>query len=263
MRYYIFLFLLALGAFANPAEPFLLGVQLREIAANQEIPPKPLETTGLDPDLRGVLDLYYLNSLGGEAHWDTMKTLLTKGQILFPDGRTLDFKNYRKKPDLNRTILYLPKDFEMIQSFDGTEAWEWLTFASDDPHQMPLEKSVDFIRDACFGSHLIYPLIPGKKLEYLGNRIVEGKQKIRIQVTLPNSQLLEIVLNASGYQISEETNQFINGKKRRVVQSDFRKISGVAVPFKSQTFVDDKLVQEVRIDSALFNQGVYSWMFKK
>lgn len=239
----------------------MLGECLVAMEANQEIPPKPQDTAGLDPELRGVLALYYQNSLGGEAHWDSVETMLIEGRVELPGGDVLFFKNYRKKPDLNKTILYLPGDYKVIQSFDGKIAWECLTFESEDPKQMPEKQASDSIRDACFGSHLLYPLIPGKKIEYLGNPIVNEKKISLIQVTLPNSQLIKIGLNASGYQVSEETIQLMDGKKRKTLQYDFRKISGITVPFRTQTLIDDERVQEVRIDSVIINKGVYTWMF--
>ena len=162
--------------------------------------------------------------------------MLLKGEIRFSDGEILTFKNYRKKPDLNKTILYLPEDFEMIQSFDGLEAWEWLTYESPEPRLMSPELALDFVRDACFGSHLIYPLLANKKLEYLGPQIVDEKPQMLVKVSLPNDQHVQIGLNASGFQVSEETINSIDGKKRRTLQSDFKTISGVVIPFKTKTF---------------------------
>ena len=262
MKYICCLFALSALALAKPTQPFQLGALLDEIETNQGIPPKPMDTTGLDSKLQSVLNLYFQKSLGGEANWKKVDTLLLKGEIRFSDGETLAFKNYRKKPDLNKTILYLPEDFEMIQSFDGLEAWEWLTYESPEPRLMSPELALDFTRDACFGSHLIYPLLANKKLEYLGPQIVDEKPQMLVKVSLPNDQHVQIGLNASGFQVSEETINSIDGKKRRTLQSDFKTISGVVIPFKTKTFFDEEWIHEVRIDSAVFNKGVYSWMFK-
>jgi hypothetical protein len=189
-------------------------------------------------------------------------TLLIKGEIRFPNGETRAFKNYRKKPDQNKTIIYLPEDFEVIQSFDGMEAWEWLTFESAEPRLMSHDLAMDFIRDACFGSHLIYPLLSGKRFEFLGHQMVDGKPLMLIKVGLPNDQEVHFGLNASGYQISEETINFSDQKKRKTLQSNFKTISGIVIPFTSKTYAGGELIQEVHIDSVVFNKGVYSWMFK-
>ena len=139
-------------------QPFRLGIVLQEIEAKNEIPPMSLDTTGLEPKLQAVLQAYFNRTFGGKANWEKIDTLLVKGIITLPNGEMLRYKNYRKKPDLNKVILYLPNDFKIIQSFDGKIAWEFLTFESSEPSLISNDQALDFIRDSCFGSHLVYPL---------------------------------------------------------------------------------------------------------
>ena len=240
---------------------FQLGQSLLAIAAQKELPPEPLDTSGLDTGLQKILHAYYEKSLGGKVNWGNTDTLRIKGSIRLNSGETLQFKNYRKKPDLNKTILYLPEDHEIIQAYNGTTAWEWFTFESPDPKELSTEQSIDFIRDACFGSHLLYPRLPGKVMAYLATELIDGKSVHKLRVSLPNGQVVLFGINAQGYQIFEETESTVDGSLRRTLQSDFKIISGVAIPFTSQTFVDGELIQEVSIESAEFNTGVYTWMF--
>ena len=242
-------------------QPFRLGVILQEIEAKNKIPPTSLDTTGLESKLQEVLQGYFNRTLGGEANWKKIDTLLTKGVITLPNGEAIRFINYRKKPDLNKIILYLPNNYEIIQSYDGEVAWELLTFESSEPSLMSEGQSVDFIRDSCFGSHLVYPLLPNKTILTNGYQL-EEEPIAYLDVELPNKQRVKIGINASGQQVFEETVNIIDGAKRLTLQSDFRKIDRVVVPFESSTYIDGNLIQQVSIESAVFNEGIYGWMFK-
>lgn len=128
---------------------------------------------------------------------------------------------------------------------------------------MLLNVAVDFIRDSWFGGHLLYPMLPGKRIERVGNAIVDGEKCALVKVTLPNGQYYTISLDSNRYQRAEETVSAVDGSKRYSIQSDFQRLSGVILPFKSQIFQDDVLMQEIIIDSVVFNKGVMPWMFNR
>ena len=66
-----------------------------------------MDTSGLSDHVSDMLQDYYKNTFGGAENWQKVESLLIKGKLLTPDGESYEFVNYRKKPDLNKTVVYL------------------------------------------------------------------------------------------------------------------------------------------------------------
>ena len=55
----------------------------------------------------------------------------------------------------------------------------------------------------------------------------------------------------------------VSGKEELTTNSDFRKIGGIRVPFKSELTVDGKLVHKHHITDVKLNYGAMNWMFAR
>lgn len=235
-----------------------------DLFTNEEaVSSDPMKTEGLDLDMTYLLKGYYQKSLGGAENWEQVQSLFIRGQIVNSNGDTFEFINLRKKPNLNKLVVYVGKEHQIISCYNGIEAWQHQTFEGGKAEPMALNVAVDFIRDSWFGGHLLYPMLPGKRIERVGNAIVDGEKRALVKVTLPNGQYYTISLDSNRYQRAEETVSAVDGSKRYSIQSDFQRLSGVILPFKSQIFQDDVLMQEIIIDSVVFNKGVMPWMFNR
>jgi hypothetical protein len=235
-----------------------------DLFTNEEaISSDPMKIEGLDFDMTYLLKGYYQKSLGGAENWEQVQSLFIRGKIVNSSGNSIEFINLRKKPDLNKLVVYVGKEHQIISCYNGIEAWQHQTFEGGKAEPMALNVAVDFIRDSWFGGHLLYPMLPGKRIERVGNAIVDGEKCALVKVTLPNGQYYTISLDSNRYQRAEETVSAVDGSKRYSIQSDFQRLSGVILPFKSQIFQDDVLMQEIIIDSVVFNKGVMPWMFNR
>jgi hypothetical protein len=242
------------------SKPFQLGV----ILSQQEGMYKPMSCESLNEKVQGVLRKYYNGSLGGEEHWKRLESLIIKGEIALPDGQVVEFTSNRKKPDLCKTVLKLDRGFEIISSFDGADAWQRITYETEEPVDMPAEIALDYIRDSVFGSHLLYPELPGKKIIYLGEARIGGSICYRLQVTLPNGQFLVMAIDIeTGLQVAQEYVSEVDGKERRLIQSDFRKIAGVLIPFRIETYAGEELQEVTTLTSVEANRGLAAWMFQR
>ena len=86
---------------------------------------------------------------------------------------------------------------------------------------------------------------------------------MQVKVVLPNEQYFIISLDSKRYQLAEETVNAVDGSKRYVEQSDFRRVSGIITPFRSKIYSDGVLTPETVLESVEVNQGVMPWMFKR
>lgn len=257
----VFLFVSAQFVWAETSHLYKLSQILSGLKNSNRILPKEFETSGFNAELGELLNKYY-RTLGGFDRWSEVESFLIHGVVHFPGSGSLQFKNYRMKPDLNKLVLYLPKGYKLVLCFNGLDAWQLHTFVSPEPNLMPVEQSIDFIRDACFGGHLLYPKLEGKELTLLDNDVADESTHRDIEVVLPNGQNIIYSLSTLGYLIAEETKSMQSGISKRVEMSEFKRISGVAIPFEGKTYFDGELVQEVRIESVKLNHGVYAWMFE-
>ena len=257
--------LLWLTPLAWSSEAVIKPYRYADLLVNEEtVLPEPMDTSGLSDDLSEILQSYYKNTFGGAENWQKVESLLIKGKLVTPEGESYEFVNYRKKPDLNKTVVYLENKHKIVTCFDGNDAWQFMTLKSGVAESMPTDKSVDFIRDSWLGGHLLNPLLPGKSIEILGgNTTIGGKLCIEVKVSLPNEQYYIISLGAKRYQVAEETVSTVDGSKRYVEQTDFRRVSGIITPFMSKVYSDGVLIQEQVLESVEVNQGVMPWMFKR
>ena len=256
---------LCLTSLASSTDGVIKPYRYADLLLNERtVLPDPMDTSGMSDHVSDILQDYYKNTFGGAENWQKVESLLIKGKLLTPDGESYEFVNYRKKPDLNKTVVYLENNHKVVTCFDGNDAWQLMTFESGAPESMPADKSVDFIRDSWLGGHLLSPLLPGKSIEMLGSgKTIGGKLCVQIKISLPNEQYYIISLGAKRYQVAEETVSTADGSKRYVEQSDFRRVSGIITPFISKVYSDEVLVQEQVIESVEINQGVMPWMFKR
>ena len=257
--------LFCLATLAWSSEAVIKPYRYADLLVNEEtVLPEPMDTSGLSNHVSDMLQSYYRNTFGGAENWQKIESLRIKGKLLTPSGESYDFINYKKKPDLNKTVVYLENKHKIVTCFDGNDAWQFMTFKSGAAESMPTDKSLDFVRDSWLGGHLLNPLLPGKSIEMLGaSKTIGGKLCIQVKVSLPNEQYYIISLGAKNYQVAEETVSTLDGSKRYVEQSDFRRVSGIITPFVSKVYSDGVLIQETVLESVEVNQGVMPWMFRR
>ena len=122
--------------------------------------------------------------------------------------------------------------------------------------------SIDFIRDSWLGGHLLWPLLPGKKIEILEATTIDDKTCVQVKVILPNQQYYVYILDSNRYQVAEESLR-ADGTMRYIKQSDFKNVSGLMIAFKSKLYTNDEFIRETIIESVVVNKGVMPWMFKR
>lgn len=260
----ICLSLLSLAPLTWSSEETIKPYRYADLLVNEEtVLPEPMDTTGLSQKVSDTLQSYYSKSLGGPKNWQKIKSLRIRGQLIYTNGKSYKFAIFRKKPDLNKSVVYLDNKCKIVTCFDGVEAWQVMTSESETAKTMPLDDSIDFIRDSWLGGHLLSPLLPGKTTEILEAINIDGKTCIQVKVTLPNQQYYLYALDSNRYPVAEESVSAVDGSKRYVKQSDFRNVSGLMIPFRSKVYSDGVLIQEAVLESVVVNKGVMPWMFKR
>lgn len=241
-------------------KPFRLGA----ILGQGEGAYKPMACGSLERKIQSVLKKYYNDTFGGDENWEKLESLILKGQLTLRNGKVFELTINRKKPDFSKSIITLDGGHKIITSFDGEDTWQHITYETDKPVDMNNKASLNYTRDAVFGSHLLYPELPGKTITYLNEARLDGRLCYRLKVTLPNGQSLIIAIDIeTGMQIACEYVCAVNNREARLMQSDFRKVAGVSIPCRIEVYWGDELQEVITLKSIQANRGLTGWMFQR
>lgn len=251
--------LTAFGQQLDLGSPADLDLELARVGA--------MNTTGLPTQLASTLNGYYRASFGSETIWRSVQSMRFEGRLELASGQKLEFLAYSKKPNLCKVVIMRPgSDARMVMAYDGVEAWQSMPQAGgiEVVGAMPEAEASNFISDAWFGGHLMYPNLQGKLMEQTPIRREDGVAMRDVTVHLAGQPSVTYVLKVDGYyEVARKRVNAVNGETEVIEQSDFREISGVRVPFHSRLVSDGERVHDVYLTEVKVNQGVPSWVFER
>ena len=119
-------------------------------------------------------------------------------------------------------------------AYDGTDAWQLSSADLNGAVAMPPAEARNFIRDATTGEHLLYPTMPGKRIELLGKRQVEGVNCYDIRVILPNEQQIIYAIDAREFTERQRiTTNAVSGDLEVTTHVETEMLEGLAIPVES------------------------------
>jgi hypothetical protein len=224
---------------------------------------EPMGTSSLDSRVAGILRNYYVVSFGGPDNWEQIESIRFEGVLRLPQG-ALRFVAFKKKPDYCKIVLFGGNGVRIVMSYDGADAWQLNTAESAEPGAMPPAEALNFIRDAPTAGHLLYPSLPGKQVELIGKRMVDGRTCYDLRVTLPDGQQITYAIDRTEFVERQQiVLNAVSGDTEVTTHERLQKMAGVSFPMQSTMTVDGELVHEVRMRSVEVNQGLMPWMFAR
>ncbi|MGC6505181.1 MAG: hypothetical protein ACON39_01230 [Coraliomargaritaceae bacterium] len=223
---------------------------------------EPMSLEGVDPEVATVLQKYYSASFDGAANWEAVADFRFEGTLILL-GTEFNFFGYLKKPNYSKVILYGEGGSETVMSYNGDDAWEMVPSARG-PSDMPADAAVGFIRDAAVGGLLLYPNLPGKRIEALGNRRV-GEFRCRdLRVTLPDGQQVTYAIDLdTGLERQKISTNSVTGQIETLTHSRWEVIQGVVILTEGTMTVAGKDVYTIQIENVEINAGLVPAMFER
>jgi len=226
---------------------------------------EPMDLGTVEPSLANVLRYYYAYSFGDSSNWEAIQSIRFVGIVNTAKG-SVRFSAFKKKPDYSKVVLFLGEETRHVMAFDGRDAWQLSALEPGaEPVAMPEDEARNFIRDATTGGHLLYSGMEAKRMELLRERAeFDGKRYYEIHTTLPDGQRIRHYLNESTFAEERQikVNQ-LNGQEETTVYSDFRRVNGLRIPYKSTLFVGGEQVHEVNFSKVHTNVGAMPWIFAR
>jgi hypothetical protein len=223
----------------------------------------PMGLHGIDPEVAAILRGYYEHSLGGRTHWSEVESIRFDGTLRVPQGE-FSFVAYKKKPDYCKIVLLGERGARITMAYDGADAWQLNSADPQGAVAMPSAEALNFIRDATTGGHLLYPTLPGKRIELLGKRRVLGLTCYELRVTLPNGQQVTYAIDrASSVERQQIVVNPVSGATEVTTHMRNNLLEGLSIPVESTMTVDGEFMHEVRMQGVKVNTGLTTAMFKR
>jgi hypothetical protein len=215
-----------------------------------------------DGRLGRILERYFEEGVGGRENYARLESLLIEGTIQ-SEETVLPFRVFKKKPDLFRIRMGLSARREWVMAFDGKVGWEQHPDRNEgQPRVMEGNELVGFKLDSAFASHLLYPLAPGRKMEFIDTVPVDGRVCHEIRITFDSGWVLTYFIDIRSFnEYKLKTLAPGEDTPRETIFEDFRLVSGIPVAHKVTTRRGEQLINTVRIERVEANMGVMPWMF--
>jgi hypothetical protein len=252
----------------------VLGAPLLQAESSQHLPAlgyresieehDPMGLYGLaDSRVASILRDYYRASFGGVRGWDEVESIRFEGILRVPQGE-LRFVAFKKKPDYCKVVLSGGGGVRIVMSYDGVDAWQLNGAESSEPSAMPAREALNFIRDAPTAGHLLYPMLPGKRIELLGECTVGEYACYDLRVHLPNGQQVSYAIDQFDFvERQQRVVNAVSGATEVTTHAAIELVGGIAVPMSSVLTIDGEFVHEVQMRSVEFDQGLMPWMFAR
>ncbi|MGB1128359.1 MAG: hypothetical protein ACPG3X_08355 [Opitutales bacterium] len=246
--------LIALGAFSAASNSYRESMQEHG----------PMDTSGLDPVVAGILQNYYELNFNGPRNWASVESIRYDGLLHLSQG-SVRFIAFKKKPDYSKVVILAGNGARVVMSYDGVDAWQLNTLEADaEPTAMPPAEASNFIRDAAFGGCLLYPRIEGKSFNLLGTIEVNGDPCYELEITLPDGQRIRSALDLDQFAERRQiTFNAVSGAEEQNVHYAFRQVEGIRFPVNSAMEVGGEAVHRIEILDIQLNTGATPWMFSR
>jgi outer membrane lipoprotein-sorting protein len=214
----------------------------------------------------------HLAALGGRDVLAKITTRKATGMITVstPQGEfSGPFESYSKAPNKSRGVMVLDlssagvnEKMTLDQKFDGTTGWALNSLQGD---TQITGNQLDNMRNSFFPSALLNYKTTGTTAELLPNETVGGKSTIVLKLTPKTGSAMKVFLDPDTY-LPVRTSATVNspqmgGDIEQIGEaSDYRKVNGVMVPFKTVqiagpqrvTIVLTTVEHNVPIDDTMF-----------
>jgi hypothetical protein len=187
---------------------------------------------------------------GGIEKMKALQTRRETGTISFGPDTEGPFTAELARPNKLRVEVHLP-NANVVQAFDGKSGWQNMP-GSDQAAIMDQAQTRAMSEQADFDGPLIDYKQKGNVVEQVGVGDLEGHKTYRLRVTLANGDVHYWELDAESYlPVRWRGNRTANGVETPIesVFTDFRDVNGVKYPFTIESFIEGKLVQQMKIAS--------------
>ena len=197
---------------------------------------------------------------GGAEAWRDVSALRLTGRMDLGHDMHVPYVLEQKRPDKMRLEFVFDGE-TAIQSIDGGEGWKLLPFRGRTKPEPMTDAELREMADNADPYGLLFESAArGYKVELEGREPVDGREAIKLKVTLPHGSVRRVYLDAeTALEIMVEARRTVGGRERRVetYYYEWQDTDGLLIPRRQQTRTegDDEshflTVETVRVNPPL------------
>lgn len=202
----------------------------------------------------------HTEAIGGKERIDALSAMRATGRVV-AGGKMMHFTIVAARPDKVR--IETEKDGRtLVQATDGKRSpWEFDTGQWPPQYRdMAPEIAKTFATDAEFDDPLVAGAARGFSVDYAGEVNSSGKKLIRLLVTHNLTESFSLLLDPDTYfivrRVQEKKGKFGDPIFVVTYYADYRPVDGVLVPHKIALATNDRVEQEMQIDTIEANPEI-------
>jgi hypothetical protein len=209
----------------------------------------------------------YVQYIGGEQQWSTIKTIITSGTYDY-GGIVFPFTSYSKAPDLYKYIVTSNgKSFQ--QAFDGSNGWKIDGFKNETKKTVLTGKAATAMAneaDVELESPLINYKTKGHSAMLEGTDTVNEQVCFRVRFIRNNGDTERYFFSTENFELVKKQavskNEELDSSLIDIFYSDYREVNGIKMPFKSVTKAGEQTILTIIIEKVDFDEPVSDDEFK-
>jgi len=203
-------------------------------------------------------------SASGQGALSKITSVRSTGKAI-QAGTELPFMQIQERPGK----LYLEIEIQgvkMIQAYNGLNGWAIEPWMSSEPRKLTVPEVSNMAEMARIDNDLVNWEENGYSLEFIGKEVLDGNDVFRLKLTKTADDTYQFFIDSETYLINKMVNYNDNAGKvaeGETILGDYRKINGIAVPFRTEVKYDgqtlmvnvlDKVEFDIELDESFFSQ---------
>jgi hypothetical protein len=177
----------------------------------------------------------HIEARGGIQKLKDLTSVRMTGTIAFGPAPPAPFVLEMRRPNKMRT-QFTVQGMTGIQAFDGQRAWVLLPMAGKtDPEYLPDEASREAAEQADIDGPLVDAATKGNKIEYVGHEKVDGRDCLKLTVTLKSGAVRYVYLDNVTFLEAKGEGRRRAGADEVMLETyyrDYRDVGGLKLPFR-------------------------------
>lgn len=176
----------------------------------------------------------HVEARGGHQKIQELTSVRMTGTIAFGPGQPAPFSLQMRRPNKMRTEFVF-QGMTGIQAFDGERAWAVLPMAGKtEAEYLPAEAAREAAEQADIEGPLVDAAAKGHKVELMGHEKVDGRDCVKLMVTLKSGTVRYVYLDAATFlEVKGEGRRMAGGDEvmLETYYRDYRDVGGLKLPF--------------------------------
>ena len=205
----------------------------------------------------------YLKNTGGAENWKKVKTMKMSGKMSM---QNMEFPVviYRM-PEKKQRVEVAVQGKEIVQAYDGTDAWMINPFmGGPEPQRMPEEMSAELKEDEFEDAFIDYKK-KGHKAELMGKETIDGAETYKVKMTKKSGDVKFYFFDTENFVPimvrSTSKSGPTKGMDSETYMSDYQEVGGFVVPHYIEVRQNGQVGQKITLESVAFNEKLDESMF--